>query len=58
MIDKDTILKMNLYEDYNEFCNKQIYCDKCELYEKELIYQDYDQPCKEIYHLLRIIQEK
>lgn len=58
MINKNTILRINLYEDYNEFCNKQINCDKCELHEKELINQGYDQPCREVYHLLRIIQEK
>lgn len=58
MIDKNTLLIIDLCNDYNEFCDKQHNCDECELYKKGLINNGYDQPCKEIYQLLRIIQEK
>lgn len=57
-MDKKTLIDMNLKNDFKEFCKSQESCNKCELVEKELINSGYDQPCEEVYRLLRIIQDK
>ena len=57
-MDKETLLKINLKNNYKEFCSSQQNCNTCELLEKELINCGYDQPCEEVYELLKIIQNR
>ena len=53
---KERILEYELYDDYKEFCS-HYNCINCLLVKEELIYTSYDQPCEEVYELLKIIQE-
>lgn len=57
MFDINELLDISLYDDYSSFCSNQCNCVLCELSNKELIYNDYQQPCEEVYNLLKIIQE-
>lgn len=57
MIKRKDIEEIDLKEDYVEFCNSQYNCNVCILVEKEIINNTYDQPCTQVYSLLRMIKE-
>lgn len=57
MIKRKDIEEIDLKEDYVEFCNSQYNCSVCILVEKEIINNTYDQPCTQVYSLLRMIKE-
>ena len=54
---KESIKKLSLFSNFKEFCEKQVNCIECTLRKEDLITQGYDQPCEEVYGLLKIIQE-
>ncbi|NFO31460.1 hypothetical protein FDB41_15080 [Clostridium botulinum] len=57
MINKEEILKINLNKNYEEFCSNQHNCCDCELTKNNIVEDSYDQPCRQVYKLLKIIQE-
>ena len=52
------IFDVKLCENFNKFCSNQENCVKCELLEKGLINNGHDQPCEQVYTLLRITLQK
>lgn len=53
----ESVLDIKTYEDFPEFCSKQDSCSSCILVEKDLIYDDYSQPCKSVYAMVRMIKD-
>lgn len=56
MIAYNDIKEIKLYSTFEEFCKNQENCIVCVLSRKELINNGYDQPCEQVYDLLKIIE--
>lgn len=57
MISFDDIKDIKLLNSYREFCKSQENCIECVLNKRYLINDRYDQPCEQVYDLLKIIFE-
>lgn len=58
MIKLEDIIDIDLKEDFTSFCDNYSSCDNCILHEKGIINHAYDQPCVQVYYLLKIIKER
>lgn len=57
MISFDDVKDIKLLSSYREFCKSQENCVECVLSKRDFINSGYDQPCEQIYDLLKIIFE-
>lgn len=57
MITHNDIKEIKLYSTFKEFCENQENCTNCVLTKKNLINDRYDQPCEQVYDLLKIINK-
>lgn len=57
MIKKEYLLDIELKENYNTFCDNQESCNNCILVRKEIVNSTYDQPCEQVYDLIKMIKE-
>lgn len=55
---KFKIMMLDLENDFDSFCKSQENCKECVLSLYEFINDDYDQPCEQVYSLLRLVQNK
>lgn len=51
------INKINLNIDFNTFCESQENCRECKFTQYELVNNAYDQPCAQVYDLLKLLKK-
>ena len=57
MIVHNDVKEIKLYSTFKEFCKNQEDCINCDLLKKDLINDAYDQPCEQVYDLLKTIEK-